>query len=176
MPLLEVHGQPVNVVDRGDGDAVVFLHAFPLQAAMWDYQIDELESTHRCLAIDLPGFGQSPPPDDPGSASMRGWADLVVGVLDELGVDEATFVGASMGGYLAMAVLRHHRLRVRQLVLADTRARSDDPSVAQRRSGENGLSREIWHARRERRRPCAQPSAFAALISVPALLVRESSA
>ena len=133
MPLLEVHGQPVNVVDRGDGDAVVFLHAFPLQAAMWDYQIDELDSTHRCLAIDLPGFGQSPPQEDPGSASMQGWANLVVGVLDELGIEQATFVGASMGGYLAMAVLRHHRARVGQLVLADSRARSDDPSVAQRR-------------------------------------------
>ncbi len=136
MPLLEVHGQPVNVVDRGDGDAVVFLHAFPLQAAMWDYQIDELEGTQRCVAVDLPGFGQSPPPDDPDSASMRGWADLVVGVLDQLGIDEATFVGASMGGYLAMAILRHHRARVRRLVLADTKARSDDPSVAQRRSAQ----------------------------------------
>jgi len=133
VPLLEVHGQPVNVVDRGDGDAVVFLHAFPLQAAMWDYQIDELEGTQRCVAVDLPGFGQSPPPDDPDSASMRGWADLVVGVLDQLGIGEATFVGASMGGYLAMAILRHHRARVRRLVLADTKARSDDPSVAQRR-------------------------------------------
>lgn len=136
MPLLEVHGQPVNVVDRGDGDAVVFLHAFPLQAAMWDYQIDELEGTQRCVAVDLPGFGQSPPPDDPDSASMRGWADLVVGVLDQLGIGEATFVGASMGGYLAMAILRHHRARVRRLVLADTKARSDDPSVAQRRSAQ----------------------------------------
>jgi 3-oxoadipate enol-lactonase len=136
VPLLDVHGQLVNAVDRGDGEAVVFLHAFPLQAAMWDYQIDELEGTHRCLAIDLPGFGQSPPPEDPGSASMRGWADLVAGVLDQLGVDEATFVGASMGGYLAMAILRHHRERVRQLVLSDTRARSDDPSLAQRRSAQ----------------------------------------
>ncbi len=136
MPLLDVHGQLVNVVDRGDGEAVVFLHAFPLQAAMWDYQVDELESTHRCLAIDLPGFGQSPPPEDPDSASMRSWADLVVGVLDQLDVDQATFVGASMGGYLAMAILRHHPARVRQLVLSDTRARSDDPSVAQRRSAQ----------------------------------------
>jgi 3-oxoadipate enol-lactonase len=136
VPLLEVHGQPVHVVDRGEGDAVVFLHAFPLQAAMWDYQVDALEATHRCLAIDLPGFGQSPAPEDPGSASMRGWADLVVGVMDQLGVDTATFVGASMGGYLAMAILRHHPERVAQLVLADTRARSDDPAVAQRRSAQ----------------------------------------
>jgi pimeloyl-ACP methyl ester carboxylesterase len=136
VPLLEVQDQPVHVVDRGEGDALVFLHAFPLQAAMWDYQIDALEGTHRCLAIDLPGFGQSPPPDDPGAASMRGWADLVAGVLDQLGVDEATFVGLSMGGYLAMAMLRHHPARVRQLVLADTRARSDDPGAAHRRSAQ----------------------------------------
>jgi pimeloyl-ACP methyl ester carboxylesterase len=142
VPLLDVHGQPVNVIDRGEGDAVVFLHAFPLQAAMWDYQIEALEGSHRCVAIDMPGFGQSPPPDAPGDASMRAWAALVVGVLDQLGVDGATVVGASMGGYLAMALLRHHPERVHQVVLADTRARSDDPSVAQRRSAQQDQLRD----------------------------------
>ena len=136
MPLLDVHGQALNVIDRGEGDAVVFLHAFPLQAAMWDYQLDALDGSHRCIAIDMPGFGESPPPAAPGDASMQAWARLVVGVLDQLGVADATFVGASMGGYLAMAVLRHHPDRVRQLVLADTRARSDDPGVAQRRTAQ----------------------------------------
>jgi pimeloyl-ACP methyl ester carboxylesterase len=136
VPLLDLHGQPVNVSDRGEGDAVVFLHAFPLQAAMWDYQIEALEGTYRCIAVDMPGFGESPPPEAPRDASMQGWAALVDGVLDHLGVDDATVVGASMGGYLAMALLRHHPERVRQLVLADTRARSDDPTVAQRRSAQ----------------------------------------
>ena len=142
MPLLEVHGQAVNVIDRGEGEAVVFLHAFPLQAAMWDYQFDALDGSHRCIAIDMPGFGESDPPASPGDASMQSWAGLVVGVLDQLGVDEATFVGASMGGYLAMALLRHHPERVRQLVLADSRARSDDPGVAQRRSSQQAQLRE----------------------------------
>jgi 3-oxoadipate enol-lactonase len=142
VPLLDVNGQPVNVVDRGEGDAVLFLHAFPLQAAMWDYQIEALEGSHRCLAIDMPGFGQSPSPDDPGQASMQSWADLVVGVLDQLGVGQATVVGASMGGYLALALLRHHGDRVRQLVLADSRARSDDPAVAQRRTAQQDQLRD----------------------------------
>jgi 3-oxoadipate enol-lactonase len=134
VPLVEVPGQQVHVVDRGDGDEVVFLHAFPLQAAMWDCQIDALADTHRCLAIDLPGFGQSPAPAAPGAASMQQWADAVASVLDQLGVDEATIVGCSMGGYLAMALLRHHRARVRQLVLADTKARSDDAAAVARRT------------------------------------------
>lgn len=142
MPLLDVHGQPVNVIDRGEGEALVFLHAFPLQAAMWDYQIDALDGTHRCIAIDMPGFGQSPPPEAPDDTSMQAWAGLVVGVLDHLGVETATFVGASMGGYLAMALLRHHPDRVHQLVLADSRARSDDPAVAQRRSAQQDRLRE----------------------------------
>jgi pimeloyl-ACP methyl ester carboxylesterase len=136
VPLLEVHGQPVHVVDRGSGDAVVFLHAFPLQAAMWDYQIDALDGSYRCLALDMPGFGQSPPPDEPERASMQRWSDLVAGTLDQLGVEQATIVGASMGGYLAMALLRHHPDVITQLVLADTRARSDDPQGAQRRSAQ----------------------------------------
>ena len=142
MPLLDVHGQPVNVIDRGEGDAVVFLHAFPLQAAMWDYQLDALDGSHRCIAIDMPGFGESPAPAAPDDASMQGWADLVAGVLDQLGVATATVVGASMGGYVAMALLRHHPDRVAQLVLADSRARSDDPSVAQRRSAQQDRLRE----------------------------------
>jgi 3-oxoadipate enol-lactonase len=142
VPLLDVRGQALNVIDRGEGEAIVFLHAFPLQAAMWDYQFDALDGTHRCIAIDMPGFGGSPAPASPDDTSVQQWADLVAGVLDELGVDEATIVGASMGGYLALALLRHHPGRVRQLVLADSRARSDDPSVAQRRTAQQALLRE----------------------------------
>jgi pimeloyl-ACP methyl ester carboxylesterase len=65
---------------------------------------------------------------------MRGWSDLVVGVLDQLGIDKATFVGCSMGGYLTMAVLRHHPDHIERLVLCDTRARSDDAAAGARRS------------------------------------------
>ncbi|HEX5366093.1 MAG TPA: alpha/beta hydrolase [Acidimicrobiales bacterium] len=142
MPLLDVHGQVLNVIDRGAGEPVVFLHAFPLQAAMWDYQLDALDGQRRCIAVDMPGFGQSDPPSTPGKASVQGWADLVAGVLDQLGVERATVVGSSMGGYLAMALLRHHRARVHQLVLAGARARSDDPTVAQRRSEQQARLRD----------------------------------
>lgn len=134
MPLIEVNEDQIHVIERGSGEPVVFLHAFPLQGAMWDYQLDALESSFRCLAFDMPGFGGSPPPIDPKQASMQRWANLVVGALDQLGVEQATFVGASMGGYLATAILRHHRERVSRLVLADTRARSDDAGQVSRRS------------------------------------------
>jgi pimeloyl-ACP methyl ester carboxylesterase len=132
--LLEVDDHQIHVIDRGSGDVVVFLHAFPLQAAMWDYQLDAFGETHRCLAIDLPGFGASTPEDDTGRASMQHWSNLVAGVLDQLGIDTATIVGCSMGGYLAMAMVRHHPGRVERLVLCDTKAKSDDAGAAARRS------------------------------------------
>lgn len=134
MPLLQVHDQQLDVIDRGSGDPVLFLHAFPLRAAMWEYQIEALESRHRCIAIDMPGFGGSPPSERPAESSMQVWANLVAGTLDELDVPAATVVGCSMGGYLAMALLRHHRDRVAKLVLADTRARSDDAAAVSRRT------------------------------------------
>ena len=154
MPLLEVSGQPVHVADRGAGDAVVFLHAFPLQAAMWDYQVEAIEATHRCLAIDMPGFGESPGAVDPGATTMQGWAGLVDGVLDRLGIPSATIVGCSMGGYLAMALLRHHRSHVAQLVLSDTRARADDPATAQRRTTSSGRGRRSARCPRAWWRDC----------------------
>lgn len=134
MPLLEVNDQPLDVTDRGTGDPVLFLHAFPLRAAMWDYQFEALESGHRCLAVDLPGFGGSPPLQSPEDSSMSRWADLVAGVLEQLDVPSATVVGCSMGGYLAMALMRNHPDRVARLVLADTRARSDDAATVSRRT------------------------------------------
>jgi pimeloyl-ACP methyl ester carboxylesterase len=134
VPLLEVDDHQIHVIDRGSGEAVVFLHAFPLQAAMWDYQLDAFDATHRCLAIDMPGFGHSTPEADPGRTSLQHWSDLVVGALDQLAIPSATFVGCSMGGYLAMALLRHHADRVDRLVLCDTRARSDEAGAGARRS------------------------------------------
>lgn len=132
MPLLDVHDQHLHVIDRGSGDPVLFLHAFPFQAAMWDYQIDDLEETHRCLAVDLPGFGGSSPPAEPSGSTMAWWADLVAGALEQLEVPPATVVGCSSGGYLAMALLRHHPDRVAKLVLADTKAMSDDAAAVSR--------------------------------------------
>jgi pimeloyl-ACP methyl ester carboxylesterase len=66
---------------------------------------------------------------------MDQYADDVVALLDKLGVDRAVIGGLSMGGYVAFAIWRRHRERVRALVLADTRAGADaDETRAARRA------------------------------------------
>ena len=134
MTTVTVVGQELNVVDRGAGAPVLFLHAFPFTAAMWEYQYAALEDTHRVIGIDLPGFGASPAPLDPKAASMDGWADLVLGVIGQMELDAPTVVAASMGGYLTFALLRKRPEALGDLVLVATRPKSDDVDTWQRRT------------------------------------------
>ena len=136
MTTVTIAGQELHVVDRGNGDPVVFLHAFPFNAAMWEYQYAALEADHRVIGIDLPGFGSSPAPTDPKAATMDAWADLVVGVFDELGLEQPTVVAASMGGYLTFAMARRHLDKLGALVLVATRAKSDDVDTWEKRTNQ----------------------------------------
>jgi 3-oxoadipate enol-lactonase len=134
MTTVTVAGQELHVVDRGNGDPVVFLHAYPFNAAMWEYQYAALEADRRVIGIDLPGFGSSPAPADPKAASMERWADLVAGVFDDLGLDQPVVVAASMGGYLAFELVRRHLDKLGPLVLVATRSKSDDVDTWERRT------------------------------------------
>ena len=116
--------------DVGTGLPVVFLHAFPLNRTMWEPQISALVAESRCISIDVRGFGESTasPP-----LSMDRYADDVAAVLDALQIQRAVVVGLSMGGYVAFAMWRRHRERIRGLVFADTRAGADTIEIAERR-------------------------------------------
>jgi 3-oxoadipate enol-lactonase len=116
--------------DVGTGLPVVFLHAFPLNRTMWDPQVGALVGECRCIAIDLRGLGES---GAGAPYTMDQYADDVAAVLDTLQIARAMVVGLSLGGYVAFALWRRHRDRVRALVLADTRATADTPEAAQRR-------------------------------------------
>ena len=92
---------------------VVLLHAFPLDARMWEPQLDALE-LHEVLAPDLYGRGRT----------VDEWAQSV---LREAGDDDVVAVGASMGGYCALAMARIAPERLRGLVLVGARADADSP-------------------------------------------------
>ncbi|MEU4441789.1 alpha/beta hydrolase [Actinosynnema sp. NPDC050801] len=92
---------------------LVLLHAFPLDSRMWDGARDLLKP----ITPDQRGGDRSP--------DLVAVADDVLRLLDERGVERAVLGGCSMGGYVAMAVLRRDPSRVAGLVLADTRAGAD---------------------------------------------------
>jgi 3-oxoadipate enol-lactonase len=115
--------------EPGAGQVIVFLHAFPLNAAMWHAQLAALPPGWTGLAMDFRGFGRSEADEvsseAPGAMRMDDYASDVAGVLDALGAPRAAVCGCSMGGYAALAVLRQYPQRVTGLLLADTRATAD---------------------------------------------------
>lgn len=118
-----LNGIRMHYVDEGSGPAVVLLHAFPLGGSMWRPQVAALRERYRLIVPDLRGFGGSDAP--PGLYTMDQQADDVVALLDQLGLERVALCGLSMGGYIALALMRAHPARVRALVLCDTRAGAD---------------------------------------------------
>lgn len=124
MKTVHVHGIDLATVDQGAGPPVLLVHAFPLNHAMWDAQIDALASKYRVIAPDLRGFGQSGISE--GTVTMEQFADDLAALLDALEVAEpVVFCGLSMGGYIGWQFYRKHGHRVRAMILCDTRAVAD---------------------------------------------------
>src|SRR5260370_38593586 len=90
----------ISFEDRGEGPAVTFLHGFALDGRMWSAQARYIESTHRTIVVNLPGFG-------PGGAEHSGVhcpAQAVLDILDARGVQRTHLFGHSLGGAVAVDI------------------------------------------------------------------------
>ena len=132
---------PASVRPRG---TLVLVHAFPLNARMWEPQASLASGGWRILAPQLRGFdaGATGAP----ATSMDDYAGDLVDLLDALHVDDAVVGGLSMGGYVTLALVRLAPRYIRGLILADTRPQADTPEGLEgrrqmlRRLGEGGAA------------------------------------
>lgn len=115
---------------------VVFLHAFPLNAAMWAEQVRAMHG-RRTLAPHLPGFGDQ----DVADADLDAFARAALKDMDAAGLERAVVVGLSMGGYVAFRLHALAPERVAGLVLADTRAGADDEAGRKKRTDQAARAR-----------------------------------
>ena len=116
---------------------LVFLHAFPLNAAMWEPQRGIL-GDRPVLTPDFPGFG-SRSLDAP---DLERFAHTVLDHMDAAGIARAVIVGLSMGGYVAFRLHALRPDRVVAMVLADTKAGSDDEAGRTKRTDQAARVRE----------------------------------
>lgn len=114
---LSVLGVNVDVLDRGTGEPVLFLHGNPDSSDAWTGVIDNLGEGYRCIAPDWPGFGRSQPAPD-FDYSLSGHARFAAALLDALGVSEpVTVIGHDFGGVFGCAFAVEHEARVRRIVM-----------------------------------------------------------
>jgi pimeloyl-ACP methyl ester carboxylesterase len=131
---LELLGRRVNVLDTGgSGPPLLFLHGWSSNWQIFLLNIPAFMGTHRCLAIDLPGFGASEMPAEP--ISMQGYAKTVDAMCDALGVDCVSVAGNSMGGFIGAELALSFDTRVDRLVLVSAAGLSTEelapgPSLA----------------------------------------------
>ena len=102
--------------EAGAGPAVVLIHGFTLDTRMWDDQFLPLAAHHRVVRYDLRGFGQSAVPAGERYSHV---ADLRA-LLDYLHIEQATLVGLSKGGGVALDFALAHPQRVLGVALIDT--------------------------------------------------------
>lgn len=85
----------------GGGRPVVFVHGNSASSGTWQGVLEgSFGQRFRCLAIDLPGHGDSAPAVDQAIYSLPGYAEVVAGFAGALGVSDAVFVGWSLGGHI----------------------------------------------------------------------------
>lgn len=113
----------ISYSDTGKGNAVVLLHGFLENQTMWQDLAPELSKKNRIITIDLLGHGET---ECLGYVhSMEDNAEIVQAVLSKLRIRKATFVGHSMGGYVALAFAELYPENVRGLVLQNSTSKAD---------------------------------------------------
>lgn len=115
LKFLELHGDRVAYRDEGAGDAVLLIHGMAGSSETWRSVIPRLSKKFRVIAPDLLGHGESAKPR--GDYSLGAFAVWLRDFLDELGVGQATLVGQSLGGGVAMQFVYQHPDYAQRLVL-----------------------------------------------------------
>ena len=129
--VVEVGDARVAYHEQGSGDALLLLHGCPFSSFVWRSVIPRLASSHRCLAPDLLGLGDTETPPD-ADWSLRAQAAMIVGLLDALGIERASVVGHDHGGAVAQLLAAEHPGRVGRLVLSNAEAYDNWPSRDER--------------------------------------------
>lgn len=99
---IQTNGIALNVIEQGEGPAVLLCHGFPDTSRTWKRQMEFLaEKGFRAIAPDMRGFGGSDAPDDPASYTHFEIVGDLVGLLDALEIPTAVVIGHDWGANIA---------------------------------------------------------------------------
>ncbi len=113
---VELPGAQVNYAEIGEGEPILFVHGLGGCWRNWLENLPHFGRTHRAIALDLPGFGDSPMPS--WQIDMPGYGRLIHDFCEKLGIDRvAALVGNSMGGFVSTEAVIERPSRFEKLVL-----------------------------------------------------------
>src|ERR1700750_2836868 len=124
MPQVDVDGLTINYDVQGDGEPLLLIPYLSADHACYAFQLPAYAEHFSCIALDLPGTGESDKPAGP--YSTEAYADQVAGFLGAIGIERAHVAGVSLGAAVGMHLAARHPDRVRSLSLHSGWPASDD--------------------------------------------------
>lgn len=118
----------------GEGPPMLLVHGCPATHTLWQPLLPELARRRTVYAVDLPGFGASPSPQDDATLEMPRLVELLIEFADRHGMDRFDLVGHSYGGALAASIASAAPDRVRSLVMLTPMSYKKAPTVHVARS------------------------------------------
>jgi pimeloyl-ACP methyl ester carboxylesterase len=101
----------LNYLRRGEGEPLVLLHPLGGELVVWEPVLDRLAAERDVIALDMPGFGASPPLANGADPTPQGLAAGVGAFLDSLGVGEVHVAGNSLGAWVGIELARQRGAR-----------------------------------------------------------------
>src|SRR5438270_9806397 len=93
----------------GSGPPLLLLHGIGHRWQGWEPVFDRVAPERELIAVDLPGFGDSPAPPSGTPAGIDSITDLLVAFLDDLGLERPHVAGNSLGGWAALELAKRGR-------------------------------------------------------------------
>jgi pimeloyl-ACP methyl ester carboxylesterase len=124
MPQIDVDGLTINYDVQGDGEPLLLIPYLAADHACYAFQLPAYTEHFSCIAVDLPGSGESDKPDGP--YSTEAYAEQVAGFLGAIGIERAHVAGVSLGAAVGMHLAARHPGRVRSLSLHSAWDRTDE--------------------------------------------------
>jgi pimeloyl-ACP methyl ester carboxylesterase len=95
-----------HYVEAGSGEPIVFLHGIPDSWYQWHHQMASLSKSHRCIAVDLKGYGQSD--KTAGDYGYAGVAEQLFTMLEQIGLKQFNLVTHDRGSVLGDYITANH--------------------------------------------------------------------
>ncbi|HMD84327.1 MAG TPA: alpha/beta hydrolase [Terriglobia bacterium] len=133
-----VRGHKIAYYEAGKGNAVILIHGLGADSRHWAANIDALSNNFRVIALDQIGYGQS---DKPLTRyTVENFSDYLHGFLLALKIPEASLVGNSLGGWVALDFTIRHPQMVEKLVLVDAAGLRPTAALKMPEGGRKALS------------------------------------
>jgi pimeloyl-ACP methyl ester carboxylesterase len=101
----------LNYHRQGSGEPLLLVHGIGSRWQVWLPVLERLATERDVIAVDLPGYGSSPPSPPGTQLGIASLTDALESFLDDLGIDTAHVGGNSLGGWLALELAKRGRAR-----------------------------------------------------------------